>query len=451
MDRNKLDIGILLILSQQRYINGLLFRDYAEETSAQYSNIGGERIYDQAITYVYQVLGRKLTLAQNLLDRPTNMHLLFQNLCRSTEAGGWKQTEVRRNKEGQSRNEETDGFNIVAGELKRQCTELGSDFGAISKRRRLEYGPLWLTAADAMAEAPEEMSLFDVLTALLLPLRHDFSEIKEVRLRFLRVIESLNERYMLLRSCGLSPADWMERTEPSVNALKEMKKLRDNVKKFLHLDRLIKSTMDMGDGRRTSADTMTALLCDELPARTLAGKKYEAIRSLLDKNPSARKLLAERTDEQQIYAMLFDSLKGEQKKFAGVTTYTEFASTEHGMTMFRNPLVELHDETTLDDTSDAPLSVDDPQKESIRQLTTRHAEQFDPVMTYFFNQVLGEGRRLHHALIDPDFRQRIDDHPRYNNLPDSELAAQLYSNAEDIISQGLLNTSMSNTSTERAP
>ncbi|MGI9302237.1 MAG: hypothetical protein ACR2RB_05950, partial [Gammaproteobacteria bacterium] len=440
IDRDKLDVGMLLILSRRCYINGLLFRDYGEEQHAQYSSIGGERIHDQAITYVYQVLGRKLTLAQNLLDRATNMHLLFQNLCRSAKATGWEQTEVRRDREGRSRNEDRDGFGFVAGELKRQRADLGNDFSSISKRRRIEFGPLWLTVADASTQAPEEMSLFDVLTALLLPLHNNFAEVKEIRLRFLRVIESLNERYMLLRSCGLDPSDWAERAEPSINVLKEMKKLRDNAKRFLHLDALVKSTTSSADRQYVAGDVIGDML-----SSGLAGKKYAVIRKLLNEDRSAWKLFAERTDEQQVYATLFDALKGEQKKFAGSTTFMELVGTEHGMTMFRNSLDELHDETSTDDMDETEFTVNIDQTESIRQLTIRYAEQFDPVMNYFFNQVLGEGRRLHVALVDPDFRHRIDDHPDYNGLSDGELAGQLYANAENIINQGLANTAREGT------
>jgi len=117
-------------------------------------------------------------------------------------------------------------FKPIADILALQCQRLGTKYGEISKRRRLQFGCYGLRAENNYAEVAEELGLDDVLDALPVPLRPQ----KEPPLELLRVIESLNERYGLLRSCGLPPEEWMTRTELSIDQLKQFKQLLKRTK-----------------------------------------------------------------------------------------------------------------------------------------------------------------------------------------------------------------------------
>jgi hypothetical protein len=70
-------------------------------------------------------------------------------------------------------------------------------------------------------------------------------------------------------------------------------------------------------------------------------------------------------------------------------------------------------------------------------------ELFDPLMRYFFLEVIGEGRPIHGGPGDPgvlrdhELRALVESYPELTILDEGELADQLCQRAEAIIKQGL--------------
>jgi hypothetical protein len=170
------------------------------------------------------------------------MHLLLKKLCQyGNPESLWQSVELKRDKNQIPTDDDHFSFQRVAMQLAAQCRQLGNHGNEISQRRREQYGPLWLSLEHGVAEVPAELALFfGVLEILPLPLNPDFADDPELQHLLSRVLESLNERYMLLRYCGLNPdpdrSNWMEREELSINVLREMSKLKKRVKDNLVAD-----------------------------------------------------------------------------------------------------------------------------------------------------------------------------------------------------------------------
>ena len=111
--------------------------------------------------------------------------------------------------------------------------------GRATARNRLgvvsQYGPLWLIRPPCAAEVPEEISLFEIAEAVPVPLGSSFASDAELQRLIARVMDALNERYMLLRGCGLNPMFWHDRDEPSIARLRDLKRLRQAADELLRL------------------------------------------------------------------------------------------------------------------------------------------------------------------------------------------------------------------------
>ena len=94
-EQDRLYLGLLLTLSRKAYVNGLLYRDFSTSGDAQWYSLpmpdGSDvRVHEQSVTYLQQVLARRLRLARRLQHEPGNMHLLLGALCRFGPAEkGW--------------------------------------------------------------------------------------------------------------------------------------------------------------------------------------------------------------------------------------------------------------------------------------------------------------------------------------------------------------------------
>ncbi|MGH6914343.1 MAG: hypothetical protein ACREH3_11635, partial [Geminicoccales bacterium] len=263
---------------------------------------------------------------------------------------------------------------------------------------------IWLVRDECTAEVPEEMSLFDVVEATPVPLDPAFADDAEVQRILVRVLDALNERYMLLRACGLDPEVWHDRDEPSIARLREMKQLRRPAEELLRL--------------------------------------------------------AIETDNIEAYRRTFGDLKGKTKQFAGCASFDEFASTEHGMALLRYASLSLDEPIATDDEGDERAlheSIADPNAEDVEDSVTRRLaagqwvrlliehqpDWFDPLMRHFFLEVIGAGRPIHGAPGDPGvlrdaaFQQLIESYPELSVLDEGELAEGLCRRAEEIIKRGL--------------
>lgn len=441
LDSDHLKLRILMILSdvtertektesesgskyrQRFYTNSytakLLFRDYSVPNESNWHTFhlpeNDEdcactiKIHDEAITYLSSVLERRLALAQNLKHRPSNPHLLYETLSHfSTRHSTWQLARTNRHHNYQSAHEDRPYFSSVAQRLAEQRAKLATKFGAVSQRRRQQYGPIWLVVGDCVTEMPEELSLFNVFGALPLSLDAKFVGDPQLQKCFSRVLDSLNERYKLLRSCGLKPQIWLDRSGPSIAVLRELKQLRSEAEKLLKTGKVT----------------------------TLHLSYHRAFNNKI-------------TSEKNL-------------KYAGSTTFDELIQTEHGMAMLNYSTISL-DQFTIMSSGNEELSLYDilpgtdfhenaigtilerfdDDFEWVQYLIDSRPDLFDEVMTVFFHQAIGTCRPFdgeakdRQLLNDPEFRALINSDPAYRNLSDDEMVERLVQQAERIIDRGL--------------
>ena len=411
-DRDRLNMWILLTLSRPPFDTQLLFVDlgagkeskhHRVTTTTEDGRTSSSVISEQAITYYSQVLGRRLTLAQNLKDAPTIMHRLFEALTRCASPNStWQGTNVRRAERCPASSDSADpSFLAVAAALAEQCAKLGSRYTPISQRRRAEFGPFWLIVDLGSAEMPEELSLFDVLDALPKPLQRPCLDASRLDHLLSRAIKSLNERYMLLRACGLAPSLWLERETPSIGDLRDMKQLRQQARGILQQGQ--------------------------------AAANVEAFRRA------------------------FDRLKGDRRKLAGCATFDQLVATEHGMTLIGLPHLSLDQPFDSDDDDDplvehlpavtegslaeAVASRRDAQ-DWVEALIAARPDWFSPVMRWLFLALLRDGRPLFDGcgeqgvLGDAAFKQLIEQDEALASLSEEALAERLMADAKALADRG---------------
>ncbi|MGI9435402.1 MAG: hypothetical protein ACR2Q4_11330 [Geminicoccaceae bacterium] len=409
-EQDRLYLGLLLTISRKTYVNKLLYRDYSADKETQWYSLpmpdgSDAKVHEQSVAYLQHVLSRKPKLARRLQHEPGNMHLLLGAFCRfGTSDKTWADAEVRRDQELELFDQAPDFYTPLGRTLAALCKSLGTDYSPESTRRREQYGPLWLIRDVCTAEVPEELSLFDVVEGLPLPLDSNFTSDPELQRLVVRVMDALNERYMLLRGCGLNPAYWHDRDEPSIARLRDMKRLRQ------------------------AADELLRLGIEE--------------------------------SNIQAYRRTFNDLKGSAKTFAGFASFDDFASDETGMSMLRYTTMSLDDSMGDDGEGDGWLrheAIADPDAEDIEEsfsmreagsqwihdLIDDQPSMFNPMMQYFFEQVIGEGRPIYPGpgddgvLADAAFRQLLDDDPECEGLDDYDRADLLCKRAEILIKRGL--------------
>ena len=409
-DRDRFHLGILMTLSRNSYLTKLLFRDFRADAAMQwhrYRLAGGKtaKIHEQSTVYLHHVLARRLRIARRLLGEPGNMHLLLGQLCRhaKTDAGPWKEILVRRERDRHPKVDSDVLFARISQILDRQRKALGEGFSDDAKRRD-QYGPIWLILMDLAAELPEEMSLFDVAEAAPVPLAADFCGDVDLQRLLVRVLDSLNERYMLLRSIGLDPEEWHDRDDPAIGRLRDLKRLRQKAEELLRL--------------------------------TIEEHKVPA------------------------YRRAFEELQEGGKAYAGFRDFDDFATSEVGLAMLRYPVLSLDDPIGGEDEGDEWLrseTLSDPDAEDSETTVARQESAgrwvelliedrpkwFDPVMRAFFEQVIGGGRPIHGApgepglLGDKAFRDLIDADADLRDLDDGDLAEELYQRADKLIKRGV--------------
>ncbi len=410
LDRDGYYLAILLTLSKRLYTDQLLYRDFrmaGDQQWHRYTLPGNKsaKVHEQSIVYLHQVLMRRLKLARRLKHEPGNMHLLLGQLARfGTTGDGWPEAEIRRDASLEAHDEAGDFRGTLARALSAQRDALGDDFGDEARRRREEYGPLWLIRPPHAAEMPEEMSWFDVIDAAPVPLSAGVTADVDTQRLVVRVLDSLNERYTLLRSCGLDPERWHERDTPSIAKLRDLKRLRSQAEDYLR-------------------------------------------QSVEDEAVSA-------------YRRAFKESAGDSGGLAGFDSFDDFATSEVGMAILRYPIQSLDDAIGGDDDDDDrsrhDLLADDDAVDAEESLARQEAAGdwvsrlvsdrpgwFDPVMRYFFEQVLGRGRPLYPeeadegVLFDPDFLALVAGDPDLTEQDDEALAAALYRRAQKLIKRGL--------------
>jgi len=428
-------VGLLVILSREPFRSELLFCDFDQDRESLWLRPVGEGadpedpdadpdadaaagparagagawVFKPAQEYLTLVLCRRLTLANNLMERPTNMHLLLRHLvAHGPAAQGWPAARVARLPGPPSSVPPPDFFEQCAKTLEKQVHRLGTRYGPISRERRAVHGPIWLSLPDCAAELAEELTLWDCLAATPVPPARDLDD--DLRDGLSRVLESLNKRYGLLRSCGLDPAQWPEDGAPG----------------------------DAGD----EADLSVARL-----------RQFQALRraaeALLARDPAGRPLTRE-----EAFAQAFRVLQTDGKPCAGFATWKDFATSTVGERMIHRGPRSLDEALpggadggtfTLVEQLAAPEWDQDPDPETGLMLTGPEAQldrqsdlayvlehcpgiRNNPVLDWFVRATLFDGRLIHGAggvLDDPGFRRLVDATARYPATDDEALLSAL--------------------------
>lgn len=403
------------VLRREPFKSQLLFRDFnaASDETSDYHAL----LYISEILILY-----RLKPANNLMGKPGNMLRLLEILLQQGHPQAtWSQARIKRSPSAAANTPSPAAPPSLATQLQQQKlaqlrtklaqlrTKLAPNYSAIACNQREKYGPLQLHIGnDAIAEIPEELSLYEVISLLPLPLADGFVQQELIQLALVRVLDALNTRYMLLRACGLHPEPWLHRDTPSIQQLKELRNLR-------------KSVM----------------------------------------NEAAQQGIAQ---DEKLYRTVFDQLKGDHKKLAGYESYQELRESEVGQRLITSPtfftdpsiLADLEEgeempwfATSADHVEESAAEMrNDPLRErheKIAELIRAYPELFDtnPVMRYFFERSLGEGIPLDGSglvpsiLDEPEFRQRIANDSRYASLTNrADLAKKIYADAKRIIAKG---------------
>lgn len=246
-DLDILNLQILELLSRPLYATSLLWRNYHASPTIKrwytFKTHRGQKLTfspnDEAINYWRGILCRRLGLANNLRNQPSHMHRLLQAGCRyGPMEAGWGETTIKRDTSVTPRNPDMASFRRTTEVLNQQRKQWileqvkPSANGdkkptTVAERRHKEFGPLWLIVGDYIQEIIPELSLlYDVLQTFPAPLAMEFAEDPAFQRHLQWVIQSLNDRYGLLRSCGLDPNTWLDSEDLSMNKLKDIKKLR---------------------------------------------------------------------------------------------------------------------------------------------------------------------------------------------------------------------------------
>jgi hypothetical protein len=404
---NRLAAALLLTLSRPFFRRELLFRDFDLDEAdlwllpagmdaageehreddprlAVQDTGSAQRVFKPALVYFTQVLGRRLTLANNLGEKPTNMHLLLGELAaHGPQRQGWPSVQVKREPRAPSRGRKEPLFAHVARTLSEQIRRLGTAYGAISARRRAAHGPIWLSLPDCSAEVAEELTLWDCLAAQPTPIERSLDEASRIRLA--RVLESLNERYGLLRGCGLDPELWNDDQGLSIARLRSLQGLR----------------------RR---------------ARRLLGEPAEG---WSEQSATSRIHAA--------YARVFAELQDGGRPVAGFDDFDDFARSEVGEQMLHRGRLSLNEPLPLEngDPQSRP-----PDTHALIEREDAFLDLFercprirrDRVLDYFLRETLIGARNIHGnggLLQDAAFRRLVDASSRYAGAGDEALLNQL--------------------------
>lgn len=362
----KLWLEILLTLNNPHYRQHLLFTDYYHQNSQYEFSYQGKKIHTEANFYLTDVLGRTLTLANGIKQTPTNMHALLTAYCAFTQEQRWHDSTIAR--DAHTTENIGDFFSALAKKLSRQCQKLGDNYSKIAKSRRLEFGPYWFKVENYAAQVAEELNLFQVVETIPTPLNTSL----EIPLLLLKVLENLNEKYALLRSCGLPPQQWLCNAKPSIADLEELKQL----------------------------------------------------------HKAANRLLKQGEIKTSAYQAAFETLKGERKEFIGFSDFGEFFNSPLSERIF--PKLHLVTSDSEFDEPEAIMEIAAPEQvfdENVfLEIVQNYPDDFDDITSQAFYRLIVEEIGLfgkQGLLKDADFLAKVNQHPDYKNLSSERLAKKL--------------------------
>lgn len=432
LDEQTLSIKILALLNDTRkpYAKQLLFQDFSQPSLHVIEAQSQLYLAEQLITY-------RLKPAASLQGKLGNMLLLLQALFRKAQAQWAQNAEIKRQAEIQAHSEEY--FQKTAEALAHLCQQLEAKLCEVSKGQREKYGILQLYAEQNCAEVPEELSLFEMLRTLPLPLKTLAAEPALSKL-ILKVIDSLNERYMLLRACGLNPIHWLNCKELSINTLKDMLNLR---KTAAHIAQREGLEHDIGLYEKSFKQLQVE---KQLQAEKKKAEKKK--KDMLNLRKTATHIAQREGLEHDIglHEKSFKQLQAEKKKVAGFASFIDFSHSEAGEVFlnafaFIDPITQEVIEELADTEEEKNILF---RLEKIEKLIEDYPEAFDkdPVMLHFFRESIAGGLPLcggediDGVLDQAEFQTLIANDERYANLDKATLAKKIYANAKKIINAG---------------
>jgi hypothetical protein len=364
----KLHLAILLTVNN--YQKKLLFKEY-RNTNPQSYPIGTHKICSEAIFYHTEVLGRKLALANNLEHHPTNLHNLLIAYCQLVQDQRWHHSIIQRG--FHTREKIGDFFTTLAVKLTRQCKKLGRDYGSVAKNRRLEFGAYWFKVQEYAVEVAEELTLFEVIENIPTPLNNT----EKPPLLLLKVIESLNKRYALLRSCGLPPERWLK-ADISIKELEELKQLH----------KIAESLIKQGESKVTA------------------------------------------------YRHAFEQLRVKQGKVAGFTEFGAFSASSLCERIFSNPSLSLDDkENEVNTLADNNAEDVEAQHKGLLALVKNYPEEFNEITQEVYLRTVVQGMTFAELVEDKFFLATLEQHPEYKKLSVKNLRATLKQQLGNILAQ----------------
>lgn len=230
--RDRVLIGLLLVFTRSNksnyYKRHLLYRNFyqSQNTVKRQFNSFEIEIPEEAKFYIDDVLWlRRLLLTNNLLDKPGNTHLLLAHLCHLNTDNYWQDAVIKRNKNPEYIDTLLPEFRRIADILKEQEQIACTSYSEVAKRRQQESGDFYLTLAASGVKVASELSLDNIFASCPQPINPDYTKDPEFKRLFSTIVEHLNARYSLLRSCGLEPETWMDKNV-SIQQLRELNGLR---------------------------------------------------------------------------------------------------------------------------------------------------------------------------------------------------------------------------------
>lgn len=383
--KDRLAIKLMLTLNKKVYQNSLLFRDFSLSASEAFEDYilpcgDKKKLHIESIYYTQDVLAKRLTIVSKHKSSPTNLHLLLLMFFRYSEDRNWAGVKVKRKKTKPNTSDLY--FKRTEKLLKQQCKRL-INIGAVSKTYREKYGKLQLISGNNSAELVEEISLFDVIETTPLPLRKSLTDHPVWYPKLLeRIILSLNEKYSLLRSCGLPPNLW--HSELSVSKLRDLKQLK------------------------------------KLANSCQTGSKE--------------------VNTDSAYKQAFSVLLSETKKVAGFDDFISFAHSAVGRILLKIDTISFDGDSengsNLADTYSSTANDPTEMQQGLSNLLTHYKNDFTAITAYFFEQALILQRPLYSEngiFNDIDFCLLIQSDNAYSHLEGEKLANKLIRTTERII------------------
>ncbi|MCK4494098.1 MAG: hypothetical protein KAU26_08590 [Methylococcales bacterium] len=342
--KDRLTVKIMLSLNKKFYRRELLFRDYSQKASdllIDYVMPSGhiEKLHIESIYYTEEILSRRLTIVSKQKSLPSNMHMLLLMLCRYNLNDCWQRTKIKRRHTEPS---VTDPFFKKTETIaKKQCKKL-IKVSAVSETYRKKYGCFQLVSGRNSAELIEEISLFDLIEVMPLPLKPEITSQSTWFVPLIeRIVSSLNENYGLLRSCGLPPQEW--RGALSIGKLRDLKLLKKTT------DSLLKT----GQQRELNLAYQQAFL---------------EIQVHKTKNPN------------------------KLAKLAGFYDFIEFSHSKVGTALLKTEFNSFEDNGKESHSFAETLAAEDDcsseMDSALKKLLTDYSDNFTPLTAYFFEYVL---------------------------------------------------------------